>query len=242
MIDELVVNLLNGDGEPAILIEATVRRISKRSTGLDDKDIHKYLKRNIRKGDVLVVGPMRSGNPVALTAFYGVNRMLFGKDNSHVDMYTGRDKLVTADDRGVYSKGLGSTIGNRSHITVARPSKMNIKNRNKVAKYARSKIGKSFGLRNLIGAGLKALHPRLGLGPLTRARNAYTCSGLLAHSLNKGGVKVHSRKDDDFVAPADFRRSSNLRNVMSFDRNKKTNKWTITQRLRRARRKKKRKR
>ncbi|MHA2066286.1 MAG: hypothetical protein ACXABY_18090 [Candidatus Thorarchaeota archaeon] len=234
MIDDLITNLLNGES----LVEEAVRRLGRKHTNLPDKDIHKYMKRNMRRGDVLIVGPVREKRPLALRAFYRANRALFGKNSSHVDMYVGRDKVITADNRGVITKGIGPTVKNRDHITVVRPHKMHVKGRNKTVKFAKNQLGKSFGIRNLIGAGLKRVHPRLSLGPLSSAKNAFICSGLLAHSLEQGGVKVHDRKASEFVAPADFRRSKGLKKVMSFDRDEKTNKWAITQRLRRARRKK----
>lgn len=239
MINELIQQLLDGDTARNLIEGLPRSKKSKQRSGLRNKDMHKYLKSNIRKGNVLVVGPVRGNKPAVVKAFYKINTTLFGPNSSHVDMYAGKDRVITADDRGVVTKSLRRMSDKRDHITVMRPTRMSQKNRRRALKFANKQVGKPFSNKTLIGAAIKEFAPKAPAGILNRANNAYICSGLLAHSLERGGVRVHNRKSASFVAPRDFRRSKHSKKVMSFDRDLKSDKWSITSAA--ARRRKRRK-
>ena len=225
-MDKLITTFLEFNNIREIVESLSINRSS--NSNLKNKQMHTFLRNRIRKGDVLVAGPQRKPSSRTVTAYYTASKGMFGENNVHVDMYSGKGKLVTVDERGVVNRSLRNLSNKRNHVTILRPTSLSAKERNKVVKHAQAQIGKSFNKKLLGGALIKEISPKLPTGPFKEMDNAFTCSGLLAQSLDKGGVKVAPDKARSFVAPKDFRRSPDLKQVMVFDRDSKTNRWKVT--------------
>lgn len=235
MNDVAIFQLLNGsdveDVISSILVEGIEEEPGRQPRirrGLSAARANDILRANLKKGDVVVVGPARNPKGRTIKNFYRVMRKLF-KDskNVHVDLYKGRGRVVTAiaGKTGVVNRKLSRLSPNRNHITVLRPLTSK-RRRNAALRFANKQVGKPYSHLALVGAGVQELAPRVPIWGMKAKKDSFTCSGLVAQAYPS--LDVRGRKRNlGLVAPKDFRRSPDFDEVLRMDRVGKKSKFRV---------------
>ncbi len=207
-VNQVIVNLL------------TEVRLGSKKKGLSNTAATAYLRKTMRPGDVVIVGPdvvSRLGAPTR--AFYSVSKRLSaGSDkNTHIDLYAGGRRLLTSvAGRGVIVRKIKYLTATRNHVAVLRP-RVSSKVKKEAIAFAEKQVGKGFSYVNVGGALMKELLPG---APAPSKTGTFTCSGLVARSYPKLSVGKE-KKNRCLTTPSDFRRSRDFVRVFELDRDDK---------------------
>jgi uncharacterized protein YycO len=203
------------------------KRTSRKKPGLSTREAHSKITKTLQPGDVVIVGPDVVSKLGATTrAFYNVSKRLSaGSDkNTHVDMYAGKKKLLTAmAGKGVIAKKVGYLAATRNHITILRP-RVSRKDKMAAVAFAEKQLGKGFSYVNIGGALVKELASG---APAPSKESTFTCSGLIARAYPKLAIGK-DKKNRCLATPSDFRKSRDFVKVIELDRANRKDKFQIT--------------